>query len=97
MNCSSCRSETTDPICVRNSSSNARPASASMRFPAVVSSIRDDRRSSGLAFRRQYPAASTQSTSLLTPPTVIASSFAMSNTRHVPRRAITCIGSNQVS
>ncbi len=38
-----------------------------------------------------------RSTSLLVPPTVIDSSLAMSWTRQLPRRAITCMGASLLS
>jgi hypothetical protein len=75
-------SGSTEPMRIRSSSSKTGVARASTRRPAGVSSMMEDRRSSGLARRLQYPAASTRSTTLLAPPTVIENSDARSCTRH---------------
>jgi hypothetical protein len=77
-NCRRVRSGTAAPSWRCSSSSKAAPASAKRRRPAGVSSSSDDRRSSGFGSRRQWPLASIRSTSLLVPPVVIPSSFAMS-------------------
>src|SRR4029453_13895581 len=62
--------------------------------PSAVSSMREDLRSSGLFLRRQYPAFSIRSMSLLVPPTAMARPEATSKTRHAPRRPPTPVGSN---
>ena len=51
-------------------------------MPSGVSSTIDERRSEGLARRAHRPADSRRSTAWLAPPTVIATAWAMSWTRH---------------
>jgi hypothetical protein len=51
----------------------------------------------GLGFRWRKPAASTLSTTLFAPPTVIDNAFAVSSTRHLPVPATTWMISNHAS
>lgn len=67
-NCASVRAGTDERSPRSSSRSNVFVARASASLPAGVSSMIDERRSSGLGRRLQYPDASIESTSLLTPP-----------------------------
>ena len=64
---------------------------------SAVRRIRLERPSVGLGCRRHKPAASTLSTTLLAPPTVIDNALAMSSTRQSVVAATTCVTSNQAS
>jgi hypothetical protein len=68
VNCCSDRADTAVPFRESSSEANVRLAAVRSRRPAEVSSIADDRQSSGLGRRQQRSAASTRPPSLLVPP-----------------------------